>query len=118
MKKKFEIVSKCKNCGELQQPNREKNQHLIGIIEISRRGYFKYIKNKFYPSLIKVEDLYDQWKKTTDQMFTHTYSSWKELFEIFKNLKVKYRILLSEKIPTRVFSLSNIKSNITLYSFI
>jgi hypothetical protein len=51
-------------------------------------------------------------------MFTHTYSSWKELFEIFKNLKVKYRILLSEKIPTRVFSLSNIKSNITLYSFI
>lgn len=91
---------------------------IAASIEISRRGYFKYIKNKFYPSLIKVEDLYDQWKKTTDQMFTHTYSSWKELFEIFKNLKVKYRILLSEKIPTRVFSLSNIKSNITLYSFI
>ena len=112
MKKKFEIVSKCKNCGELQQPNREKNQHLIGIIEISRRGYFKYIKNKFYPSLIKVEDLYDQWKKTTDQMFTHTYSSWKELFEIFKKSKLKYRFPLEEGKFSKVFSLRNIKSNI------
>ncbi len=51
-------------------------------------------------------------------MFTHTYSSWKELFEIFKKSKLKYRFPLEEGKFSKVFSLRNINSNIILYSFI
>jgi len=98
--------------------NSNRRKKLKEIEEQLKNENNKDSNNKFYPSLIKVEDLYDRWKKTTDQMFTHTYSSWKELFEIFKKSKLKYRFPLEEGKFSKVFSLRNINSNITLYSFI
>jgi len=91
---------------------------IASSIEISRRGYFKFIKNKFYPKLISIEDLQDQWKKTTNQSFNFTYKDWKELFLIFKNSKMKYRVLLNEINPLKVFSLNNLNSNIKILQFI
>jgi IS605 OrfB family transposase len=85
-------------------------------IEISRRGYHKFKSGWFYPKLIDFDDLSNLWKKEINQK-NLIFKNWKELFQITKTLKLKYRSSLEDfKESYRVFSLNNIKSKILLYS--
>ena len=81
-------------------------------IELARRGFKKYDKNWFYPRL-NVDDLKDRWKETLNWSF----NSWKELFILLKESKLKYRFPVenSKKIST-VSSLYNYKSLISVYT--
>lgn len=79
-------------------------------LEINRRGYFKYIKNQFYPKLINKEDLSNQWKEAINW----SYSNWKELFDIIKTSKLKYRRSL-DSFEFKVFRLDSNKSFIKIY---
>jgi len=77
--------------------------------EISRRGYYKYQKGKFYPGL---ESVKHQWK----EMVTEDINSWKEFATKLKTLDIRYRVPLNENHV--VSRLKYIKKKITLYSFI
>lgn len=79
-------------------------------IEIGRRGYDVIIlKNKkFYPEF-NLSSLKDQWK----EYFDGGIKSWKEFYSIIKNLKLKYRVSLDNK----VFSHLSKKSNIDYYHY-
>lgn len=79
-------------------------------IEINRRGYYKYIKNQFYPNLINRENLSNRWKEAINW----SYSSWKELFDIVKTSKLKYRRSL-ESFDFKVFRFNSSKSFVNLY---
>ena len=83
---------------------------IAASLEIARRAMFKYIKGQFYPELIKAESLFNQWKESASWV----YSSWKELFDIIKTSKVKYRRSL-ESFDFKVFRLKSSKSFVNLY---
>ena len=83
---------------------------IAASLEIARRAMFKYIKGQFYPELIKAESLFNQWKESASWV----YSSWKELFDIAKTSKVKYRRSL-ESFDFKVFRLKSSKSFVNLY---
>jgi IS605 OrfB family transposase len=59
-------------------------------LEIGRRGYEIIIKKtkKFYPELWIKDSLKDQWK----EHFSEFPDSWKELFGLVKNSKLRYRV--------------------------
>jgi IS605 OrfB family transposase len=80
-------------------------------LEIARRGYeVIIIKNKkFYPDF-SLSSLKDRWK----EYFNDGIESWKEFYLIIKNLKLKYRVSLKNK----VFSHLSQKSNVHYYSYI
>jgi hypothetical protein len=75
--------------------------------EISRRGYYKFQKGKFYPSLELVKH---QWK----EMVTDNIQTWKELYSKLKTQNIRYRVPLNEN--DVVFRHSNTKKCINLYS--
>lgn len=83
---------------------------IAASLEIARRAYFKYVKGKFYPELIKAESLFNLWKESASWI----YSSWKELFDIVKTVGVKYRRSL-DSFEFKVFRLNSSKSNVNLY---
>lgn len=83
---------------------------IASSLEVARRAMFKYIKGKFYPDLIKKEDLFNRWKESTSWV----YKSWKELFDIIKTSEVKYRRSL-DSFEFKVFRLMSPKSNVNLY---
>lgn len=83
---------------------------IAASLEIARRALFKYIKGKFYPELIRTEDLFNQWKESASWV----YKSWKELFDIVKMSGVKYRRSL-ESFDSEVFRLKSSKSKVNLY---
>ena len=83
---------------------------IAASLEIARRAMFKYIKGQLYPELIKVESLFNLWKESASWV----YSSWKELFDIVKTSKVKYRRSL-ESFDSEVFRLKSSKSMVNLY---
>lgn len=88
-------------------------------IEIGRRSYLVLIqkqKEKFYPEVIKNDELPNQWKKEEVPI----YSTWKELYTfVTKNSKMKYRVSYQDfkKESRKVFSLNNKKSKVYLYTF-
>ena len=83
-------------------------------LEIARRAMFKYIKGKFYPELIKKEDLLNRWKESASWV----YKSWKELFDIVKTSGVRYRCSL-DSFEFKVFKFKSCKSRVNiLYNFI
>ena len=90
-------------CNEAPDP-------IAASLEIARRATFKYIKGKFYPELINKTSLFNLWKESTSWV----YSSWKELFDIIKTSKVKYRRSL-ESFDSEVFRLKSSKSMVNLY---
>ena len=90
-------------CNEAPDP-------IAASLEIARRAIFKYIKGQFYPELIKAESLFNLWKESASWV----YSSWKELFDIIKTSKVKYRRSL-ESFDSEVFRLKSSKSFVNLY---
>jgi len=53
---------------------------ICSSIEIGRRGFFKFVSDKFYPKLVTFDRLPDQWKK----MVNNSYKSWIELFNDIK----------------------------------
>ena len=83
---------------------------IAASLEIARRAIFKYIKGQFYPELIKAESLFNQWKESASWV----YKSWKELFDIIKTSKVKYRRSL-DAFDSEVFRLKSSKSFVNLY---
>ena len=83
---------------------------IAASLEIARRANSKYIKGQFYPELIKAESLFNLWKESASWV----YNSWKELFDIVKTSKVKYRRSL-ESFDSEVFRLKSSKSFVNLY---
>jgi hypothetical protein len=59
-------------------------------IEIGRRGYEIIIKRskKFFPEIRIKDSLKHQWKEKVNELP----ESWKELFDIIKNFKLRYRV--------------------------
>lgn len=86
---------------------------IAASLEIARRGFYKFQKGRFYPNLIKNEDLGNRWKEALNW----TYESWLELFKKIKIAKLRYRNSLDD-FSSKVFRLSSNKSYINLYSFI
>jgi IS605 OrfB family transposase len=87
---------------------------ISAAIEIGRRGYFKYQKNQFYPKLINIEVLSNRWKETKEW----SYQNWKELFQLVKNSKLKYRVSKTDSNVNLVFERKYYKKMISLYCFI
>lgn len=59
-------------------------------LEIARRGYEVVIKKskKFYPEFFIKKSLKHQWKEMNSDMI----KDWKELFDLIKNFKLRYRV--------------------------
>lgn len=74
-------------------------------LEIGRRGYeVIIIKNKkFYPEF-NLSSLKDQWK----EYFNDEIKSWKEFYAQIKNLKLKYRVSLNNKVFSHISRKSNV----------
>ena len=89
---------------------------IAASIEIARRGYKKFIKNWFYPTMANIERIKEvigtQWK---DELKLH-FNSWKELGTQIKESKLKYRFQLEEK--EAVFSKKYVKKKLKLYKFL
>lgn len=83
---------------------------IAASLEIARRAMFKYVKGKFYPELIDLTSLLNQWKESANWV----YSSWKELFDIIKTSGVRYRRSL-DSFEFKVFRFMSYKSNVNLY---
>ena len=84
-------------------------------IEIARRGFKKYQKSWFYPSFNKsLSRINEQWKQTLSDNFI---KDWKELFSLIKESKLKYRISLDNCKASKVLSLNNKKSYISLMQY-
>ena len=63
---------------------------IAASIEIARRGYKKFDRSWFYPS-IRDEKINEQWKQTLSG-----FDNWKSAFHEIKKSKVKYRFLLQD----------------------
>jgi hypothetical protein len=85
---------------------------IAASIEIARRGYKKFEKSWFYPS-IKNERIDERWKQTLSG-----FDNWKSAFQEIKKSKVKYRFLLLDYIQNAVFSKFYSQKLISRYSFI
>ena len=87
---------------------------IASSLEIARRAMFKYVKGKFYPELIRREDLLNRWKESASWV----YKSWRELFDIIKMSGVRYRHSL-DSLEYKVSKFKSCKSKINiLYNFI
>ena len=84
--------------GNIMFGNENTPDMVAASIEIARRGFKKFEKSWFYPS-IKDERIDEQWKQTLSR-----FDDWKSAFQEIKNSKMQYRILLSECIRNAVFS--------------
>ena len=84
---------------------------IAASIEIARRGYKKFEKRWFFPS-IKDERIDEQWKQTLSG-----FDNWKSAFQEIKKTKVKYRFLLLDYIQNAVFSKFYSQKLISRYSF-
>lgn len=81
-------------------------------IEIARRGYKKFEKSWFYPS-IRDEKINEQWKQTLSR-----FDDWKSAFQEVKKSKVKYRFLLQDYIQNAVFSITHKQKQTSVYQFL
>lgn len=91
----------------------DKPDMIAASLEIARRGYYQYVKGKFYPELNMDEKVRNRWKEAS----SWTCLTWKDLFNCLKTAGVKYRNSLNDY-KFKVFRFNSIKSNITCYSFI
>lgn len=98
--------------GNMQYGNASTPDMVASSIEIARRGYRKFEKGWFYPSIKNVENLKNLWKEDLDWSSL----SWKKLFEMQKESKLKYRFPLNSN--QEVFRLKSFKSNTLLYQFL
>ena len=88
---------------------------IAASIEIARRGYKKYLKDWFYPSIISMdryrEVLGNQWKK---ELKLHL-RSWKTMYKQIKESKLQYRFPLVDKVA--VLSKNYYKKKLNLHFF-
>lgn len=84
---------------------------IAASIEIARRAYKKFEKGWFYPKF-NVERTDEQWKQTLSGVKT-----WKDLFRKIKEVKLKYRFLLSDYVGNAVLSKTYNKRKWDYYIF-
>ncbi len=87
---------------------------ISAAIELARRGFVKYKRNQFYPKLIDIEVLRNRWKEASEW----SYQNWKELFQIVKNSKLRYRVSKSDESVNLVFQKYSYKKMMSFYQFI
>jgi len=98
--------------GNLQNGNENTPDPVASSIEIARRGYKLYDKGWFYPIKKNIDNLKNLWKKDLDWSSL----SWKELFSLSKESKLKYRFSLNESLKFLRFK--TYKSNVLFYDFV
>ena len=101
--------------GNIIYGNENTPDMVAASIEIARRGFKKYQKSWFYPSFNKsLSRINEQWKQTLSDNFI---KDWKGLFQLIKESKLKYRISLDDCKASKVLSLNNKKSYISLMTY-
>ena len=98
--------------GNIIYGNENTPDMIAASIEIARRGYKKFEKSWFFPS-IKDERIDEQWKQTLSG-----FDNWKSAFQEIKKSKVKYRFLLLDYIQNAVLSIFYKNKNTSLYQFV
>ena len=80
--------------GNIEYGDKKTPDMIASSIEIARRGYKKFSKGWFYPTLNleKVKNKFNQWK---EEIYSDV-KSWKELFLKVKKSGMRYRFQLSE----------------------
>lgn len=76
--------------GNVMFGNESTPDMVAASIEIARRGYKKFEKSWFYPS-IRDERIDERWKQTLSR-----FDDWKSAFQEAKKSGVKYRFLLQD----------------------
>ncbi len=100
--------------GNIEYGNSSTPDMVASSIEIARRGYKKFSKGWFYPTLNleKVKNKFNQWK---EEIYSDV-KSWKELFDKVKKSGMRYRFQLNE--CDAVFERFYHKININTYFYI
>ena len=80
-------------------------------IEIGRRGYKKFFKGWFYPS-IEDDRIDEQWKQTLSG-----FKTWVSAYNEIKNSGVKYRVQLKDVVLNAVFSKTYSQQKLIRYQF-
>lgn len=97
--------------GNIMYGNPNTPDMIAASIEVARRGYKKFQKSWFYPS-IKNERIDEQRKQTLSG-----FDTWKSAFQKAKKSKVKYRFLLQDYVQNAVFSKFYSQKQLFKYSF-
>ena len=100
--------------GNIEYGDENTPDMVASSIEIARRGYKKFSKGWFYPTLNleKVRNKFNQWK---EEIYSDV-KSWKELFLKIKKSGMRYRFQLNES--DAVFERFYHKMNIKTYFYI
>ena len=100
--------------GNIEYGNSTTPDMIASSIEIARRGYKKFSKGWFYPTLNleKVRNKFNQWK---EEIYSNV-KSWKKLFVKVKKSGMRYRFQLSE--CDAVFKRFYHKMNVFTYFYI
>ena len=100
--------------GNIEYGNSNTPDMVASSIEIARRGYKKFSKRWFYPTLNleKVKNKFNQWK---EEIYSNV-KSWKELYDNIKKSGMRYRFQLNES--DAVFERFYHKMNIKTYFYI
>ena len=100
--------------GNIEYGNSTTPDMVASSIEIARRGYKKFSKGWFYPTLNleKVRNKFNQWK---EEIYSDV-ESWKELFLKVKKSGMRYRFQLNES--DAVFERFYHKMNVITYFYI
>ena len=98
--------------GNIMYGNKTTPDMVASSIEIARRGFKKFEKSWFYPS-IRDEGIGERWKQTLSG-----FDTWKSAFQEIKKSKVKYRFLLQDYVQNAVFSKFYSQKLLFKYSFI
>ena len=100
--------------GNIEYGNSTTPDMIASSIEIARRGYKKFSKGWFYPTLNleKVRNKFNQWK---EEIYSNV-KSWKKLFVKVKKSGMRYRFQLSE--CDAVFKKFYHKMNVFTYFYI
>ena len=100
--------------GNIEYGDEKTPDMVASSIEIARRGYKKFSKGWFYPTLNleKVKNKFNQWK---EEIYSGV-ESWKELYDNIKKSGMRYRFQLNES--DAVFKRFYHKMNVTTYFYI
>ena len=100
--------------GNIEYGNSTTPDMIASSIEIARRGYKKFSKGWFYPTLNleKVRNKFNQWK---EEIYSNI-ENWKELYDKVKKSGMRYRFQLSE--CDAVFKRFYHKMNVFTYFYI
>ena len=100
--------------GNVEYGDEKTPDMVASSIEIGRRGYKKFSKGWFYPTLNleKVKNKFNQWK---EEIYSND-KNWKELFDKVKKSEMRYRFQLTD--CDAVFERFYHKMNVITYFYI